>query len=70
MKKRFALQWQNVEFRVWLLLLPPIGVISTLILLFADYEYRYLISVLLLAAWFVYYSWRYLYRRNLKKKCS
>ena len=64
MTNRFELSLKNKEVRMWIYIMIPTAILGFSILIFADYAYQYLSSLVLLSAWIIYYAWRFQYRKK------
>lgn len=64
MKNRFELSWKNKEVRMWIYIMIPTAVVGFSILIFADYVYQPIASLVILSAWTVFYVWRLQYRKK------
>ena len=66
MKNRFQLSWKNKEVRMWIYIMIPTALIGFSILIFADYAYQPIASLVILSAWIVFFIWRLRYRKGKK----
>ncbi|MGH2317671.1 hypothetical protein ACRC6Q_07860 [Planococcus sp. SE5232] len=64
MENRFDLSWKNKEVRMWIYIMIPTAIIGFSILIFADYAYQSIASLVILSAWIIFYFWRLKYRKK------
>lgn len=70
MAERVEMSFKNKEVKMWFLIMIPFFVIGSLVLFFGDQSTRYLPFLLIMAAWAIYYSWRYRYRKKRRNSAE
>ncbi|WP_223632628.1 hypothetical protein [Planococcus sp. 4-30] len=70
MENRFDLSWKNKEVRMWIYIMIPTAIIGFSILIFADYTYQSIASLVILSAWIIFYFWRLKYRKKKRLKLT
>lgn len=69
MSQRIELSFKNKEIRMWFyIVVVPVFLIGSIIMFIGGVTYNYVAWVLLVIAWIIFYTWRFLYRRKQKNE--